>query len=218
MSRHGGGLGRVLRGVSRAALAPAAGPMKRRGVVARRAARRVARQVAAVPPRQLALRGVVGGAGAIALLIAPGGQLVGAGLVALLGVPALLAAVVRPGGAGPAVVLGAAAGAWAMRYGVSSAPLGPAFGLAAVLYLHHAAAALGAAMPATATVDGEILLRWGAQAAAVLGLTGVAAGGLRVLGRPAASPVLELVGIAAAVGLAALLVALARSGRREPAK
>jgi hypothetical protein len=116
------------------------------------------------------------------------------------------------------VVLGAAAGGWALRYGVHAAPPGPALALGALLYLHHLTAALCAAVPATAAVDREVLFRWAAQAAGVLGLTAAAAGALRLLGRPAASPALELVGIAAAVGLAALLVVLARAGRREPAQ
>jgi hypothetical protein len=192
--------------------------MRRRVVLVGRTVLRLARQLVGVPPPQLALRGVIGATGGLALRIAPAGQLVVAGLVALLGVPALLAAVIRPDGSGAAVVLGAAIGAWAARYGVSAAPLGSAFALAALLYLHHVTAALCAAMPATAAVDGAVLFHWGAYAAAVLGLTGVAAGALRLLGRPAPSPVLELVGIGAAVALAGLLVALARVGHREPAR
>jgi hypothetical protein len=171
-----------------------------------------------MPAEQLALRGVVAAAGLLALLIASGSQLVAAGLVALVGVPAALTAAVRPDGSGPTGVLAAAAGAWALRYGVAAAPLRPALALAVLLYLHHVTAALCAAVPPAAAIDRAVLLRWGAHVAGVLGCTVAAAGGLRLLGRPAASSPLELVGIAAAVALAGLLVLLARAGGRNPAQ
>lgn len=176
------------------------------------------RQVAALPAEQLALRGVLLAAGGLALLVAPAGRLAGAGLVALVGVPAVLTAAVRPDGSAPTAVLGAAAGAWALRYGVHAAPLGPALALAALLYLHHTTAALCAAVPPAAAIDRGVLLRWAGQVAAVLGLTAAAAGGLRLIGARAASPALELAGLVAAVGVAGLLVLLARAGRRGPAR
>ncbi|MEN3361302.1 MAG: hypothetical protein V7637_5284 [Mycobacteriales bacterium] len=188
---------------------------RRRIVLAGRAVRGSVRSAAGLPPAQLALRSALAGTGGLALLVAPAGQLVGAGLVALLGVPALLAAVLRPDGAGPAVVLGAAAAAWAMRYGVAAAPLAGALALAALLYLHHLTAALCAVMPVTASVEPELLLRWGAQAAGVLALAGAATAVVGLVGRPAASPVLEVAGLVAAVALAGLLVALARTGHRS---
>jgi hypothetical protein len=191
--------------------------MRRRAVLAGRRVARSARAVAALPAEQLVLRAVIGVAGGLALLIAPAGQLVGAGLIALLAVPALAAAVLRPDGAGPAGVLGAAIGAWAVRYGVTAAPLATAFVLSALLYVHHLTAALCAAVPPAAAIDREVLLRWAVHAAGVLALTGAAAGGLGLLGRPAPSAPLELLGIGAAVALAALLVLLARSGRQAPA-
>ncbi|HVQ91454.1 MAG TPA: hypothetical protein VMU51_10505 [Mycobacteriales bacterium] len=186
-------------------------------LAARSVHRRVRRSVdglAGLPAGQVALRGAVAGTGGLALLLAAAGQLLGAGLVALLGLPALLSAVLRPDGGGPAVVLGAAATAWAMRYGVAAPPLGATLALAALLYLHHLTAALGAAMPVDASIDPQLLLRWGAHAAGVLALTGLAATGLRLGGEPAASPVLEVAGLVGAVALAGLLVTLARTPRR----
>src|SRR5439155_12305343 len=118
----------------------------------RRAGRRAAGIVRAMPSVQLALRGLLAGTGALALLLAAGGRTVDPSLLVLLAVPALLAAVVRPAGAGPAVVLGAAATAWIVGYGVAAAPLGSTLVLAAVLYLHHLTAALLAAVPPTAAV------------------------------------------------------------------
>lgn len=163
----------------------------------------------AVRPAQLGLRCLVGGTGGAALLLVPAGQLVGAGLLALLAVPALLAAVVRPDGGGPAVVLGLAVAAWMLRYGVAAAPLGPAAVLAGLLYLHHLTAALCAALPPAAALDRTVLARWGAHAALVLALTGAVAAGVGLLGRPGASAPLELLGIVAAVGLAGIPVLLA---------
>jgi hypothetical protein len=171
--------------------------------------RRWTAAVRAVPPVQLGLRAVLAGTGGAALLLAPAGQLVAAGLLALTAVPALLAAVVRPDGGGPAAVLGLAVAAWALRYGVAAAPLGSAAVLAGLLYLHHLTAALCAALPPTAVPHRTVLARWGAHAALVLVLTGGLAAGLGLLGRPGASAPLELLGIAAAVGLAAVPVLLA---------
>jgi len=191
--------------------------VKRRWVLAGRRLRRTARSVAAMPPAQLGLRATLAAAGGLALLIAPAGQLLGAGLVALIALPALVAAVLRPDGGGPAVVMAAAAGAWAMRYGTASAPLDTALALAALLYLHHTTAALCAAMPPAAAVAPAVLLRWATQVAVVFALTAAAAAALRAVGHAPAAPALEVAGLAAAVGLAGLLVALARAAaRRRP--
>jgi hypothetical protein len=163
-----------------------------------------------VPPAQVGLRTVIGGTGAAALLLAPAGQLVGAGLLTLLAVPGLVAAMVRPDGGGPAAVLGLAVAAWAVRYGVTAAPLGSAAVLAGLLYVHHLTAALCAALPSTAAPGRAVLARWGAHAALVLVLTGAVAAAAGLLGRPAASPPLELLGLAVGVGLAGIPVLLAR--------
>jgi hypothetical protein len=176
----------------------------------RRAWRRAVGAVQTMPPAQRVLRGVIGGTGGAALLVAPGGRLVISGLLALLAVPAVIAAVLRPDAGGPAVVLAAAVAAWMFRYGVTAAPLDTAFVLAALLYLHHLTAALCAALPPTAVVDREVWLRWAAHALLVLGLAAVLAGGVRLLGRPAASGPLELLGIAVAVALVGIPVLLAR--------
>lgn len=176
----------------------------------RRAAGRVRDGVRRMPPTQLALRGVLVGSGGLALLVAPGGRLVVSGLLALLAVPALVVAAARPDGAGPAVVLGAAAAAWTTRYGVAAAPLGTTLALAAALYLHHLTAALLAGTPPAAAVDADVLARWGAHAALVLGVTGGIAALAGALGRPGPSVPLELAGIGVALALAAVLVLLAR--------
>ncbi|HYT10560.1 MAG TPA: hypothetical protein VEL73_07855, partial [Mycobacteriales bacterium] len=105
--------------------------------------------------------------GAGALLVAPG-RLSGPGLVALVGVLGLVAAAVRPDGPGPAVVLGAAALAWTVRYGTRPPPVAPTLLLAALLALHHQAAALAGALPPVATVQAAVLLRFGRHTVLVL--------------------------------------------------
>jgi hypothetical protein len=184
--------------------------MSRRGL-ARLATRRL-RRLREVPVTQLALRALLLLTGAAAVLIAPGGRLVLPGVVALIAVPALLSALVRPGGPGPAVVLGAAAGAWTIRYGLAAPPLDATLAVAGALAVHHATAALCAAMPVTARVEPAVVLRWAGQLAAVLALGGAVAAAVRLLGRSAASVPLELTGIAAVVLVAAVPVLLARRG------
>jgi hypothetical protein len=172
-----------------------------------------ARRLREVPPVQLALRALLLLTGAAALLIAPGGRLVLPGVLALAAVPALLAAVVRPDGQGPAVVLGAAAGAWTIRYGVAAPPWDATLAVAGALAVHHATAALCAAMPPTSRTEPAVVLRWAAHVGAVLALGGAVAVAVRLLGRPAASAPLEIAGVAAVVLVVAVPVLLARGGR-----
>jgi hypothetical protein len=185
--------------------------MNRQVLMAGRRLRRAAGSVRAIPLAQLGLRGALAVSGGLALLVAPAGQLVGAGLVALVAVPPLLSAVRRPDGAGPALVMAGAGAAWALRYSTGSAPLATALVLAALLYLHHTTAALCAAMPATAAVDPTVLLRWATQAVVVLAVTAAAASLLAALGHPPASATLEVAGLVAVIALAGALVALARA-------
>jgi hypothetical protein len=163
-----------------------------------------------VPVAQLALRALLLLAGAAALLIAPGGRLVLPGVLVLAAVPALLSAAIRPDGPGPGVVLGAAAGAWTIRYGAATPPWDATLALTGALAVHHATAALCAAMPPTSRPEPAVLLRWAAQVATVLAVGGGVAGAVRLLGRPAASVPLEIAGVAAVVLVAAAPVLLAR--------
>jgi hypothetical protein len=168
------------------------------------------RQLRRVPASQFALRALLLLTGAAALLIAPGGQLVLPGLVTALAVPALVIAVVRPDGGGPAVVLGAAAAAWTIRYGLSAPPLDATLAVAAALVIHHSTAALCAAMPPTSRIEPLVLLRWAGRLSLWLAVAGVVAAAVELLDRPAASAPLEFAGIAAAVAAAAVPVLLAR--------
>jgi hypothetical protein len=156
------------------------------------------------------LRAVLLASGVVALVLAPGGRLLGPGVVALVGALGLLVAVARPDGPGPAVVLGAASLAWVIRYGTSPPPVVPTLLLAAALAMHHQAAALDAALPPTARVDPAVLLRFGAHAAVVLALSSGTALVALGVARPGGSVPLELAGFAAAVAATAVLVALAR--------
>lgn len=159
----------------------------------------------------VALRVTVALSGAVALLAAPGGRLV-PGLVAVVGGAGLLVSVVRPGSAGPAVVLGAAALAWTARYGLHQPPVGGTVLLAAALVLHHQSAALAAALPPTAGVQADVLLRFGLHAVTVLVLSGAVAILTLAVGRPGGSVPLELAGLLAVVLVTAVPVLLARRG------
>ncbi len=169
-----------------------------------------ARRLRLVSPGQLAFRALLLLTGAAALLVAPGGRLILPGLLALVAVPALLAGVLNPDGAGPAVVLGAAGAAWTLRYGVSTPPVDATLAVAGAVAVHHSTAALCAAMAPTSRIDPAVVLRWAAQVAVVLAVAVAAAGAVRLLGRPGASVPLETAGVAAVVGLVAVAVFLAR--------
>jgi hypothetical protein len=182
--------------------------------------RRIARRAAApvdllrtLPGEQIALRGLLLVSGAAALTLAPGGRLVLAAALVLIGTPALVGAVAEPDGPGPALVLGTAVAAWVIRYGVAAPPLEITLALAVALALHHATAALCAAMVPTSRVEPVVVRRWAGRVAAGLVPAAGAAVAIRWLGRPAASVPLEFAGIAAVVVLVAAPVALSRLGR-----
>jgi len=178
-------------------------------MVARKAVRE-ARRLREVPVAPLVCRGLVLLTGAAALVIAPGGRLVLPGLMVLVAVPALLGAVLNPGGLGPGVVLGAAAAAWTIRYGVAAPPFAATLALAAALVLHHATAALGAAIGLAGRVEPAVVLRWAGQVGVVLAVAGALAAAARWLGHPPASVPLELAGLVAVVLVAAVPVLLRR--------
>ncbi|MFL6130722.1 MAG: hypothetical protein ACJ73E_16870 [Mycobacteriales bacterium] len=160
----------------------------------------------------LALRLTLLATGALALALAPDGRFGVPGAIAAAGVLGLLFAVPEPQGAGPAVVLGAAALSWAARHGSGSPPVGLTLLLAVLLAVHHQAAALAAALPVTARVDRRLLARFGGHVALVLGLSGLLAGLALGLARPGGSVPLELAGLTGAVVATAVLVLLGRGG------
>ncbi|HEX6756425.1 MAG TPA: hypothetical protein VF109_10850 [Mycobacteriales bacterium] len=166
--------------------------------------------VRAWAPVTLALRAIVLVTGATALVLAPGGQFGVAGLVALAGAVGLLVSVARPDSGGSAVVLGAAAIAWTVRYGLSRPPVAATLVLAVALALHHQAAALSAALPPTATAEPAVLLRFGLHTAVVLALSAAVAIVALAVGRPGGSVPLELAALVAVAVVTAVPVWLSR--------
>ena len=153
--------------------------------------------------------------GGAALALGPQGRTGMPLLVVAVGVVGLLAAVLQPHGAGPAVVLGAAALAWAAGSGRAAPPVPPTLLLALLLAVHHQAAALAAALPVTARVDRRLLVRAGTHVGLVLALSVLVAVLALGVARPGGSVPLELAGLAAAVlATGALVVA----GRVRPAR
>ena len=162
----------------------------------------------------LAVRAVMFAAGAGALVGAGwGGGLPLVGLV--VGALGLVAALVQPGGLGPAVVIGAAAAAWVVRYGLDPASATGTVLVALALAVHHQAAGLAAALPPTARVDPAILVRFARHGALVLALSAVVGALALLLARPAGSSSLELLGIVAVV-IAVVVPVLLSRGPREP--
>jgi hypothetical protein len=155
-------------------------------------------------------------AGGAALALAPNGRFGAPGMIAAVGALGLLLAVLQPEGAGPALVIGAAALAWAARHGSGSPPAGLTLLLAVLLAVHHQAAALAAALPVTARVHPRLLLRFGRHLALVLALSGLLAVLVLGIARPGGSVLLERAGLVGAVLAAAVLVLLGRL-RRAPA-
>jgi hypothetical protein len=161
------------------------------------------------------LRAVLVAAGAAALTgVGWGGGFL---LVAVVfGALGLVVALIRPGGLGPAVVIGGAATAWVLRYGGDPAPAAGTVLLALALAVHHQAAALAAALPPTAQVDRAILVRFARHGALVLAASAAIGAFALLLSRPAGSSSLELLGIVAVVVAVIVPVLLSRSGPREP--
>jgi hypothetical protein len=159
----------------------------------------------------LVLRAVLVVAGAGALALGGGGLAL---VPVILGALGLLAALVDPGGLGPGVVIGGAAGAWVLRYGADDASIAGTVLLALALAVHHQAAALAAALPPTARVHRDVLVRFARHGALVLGLTAVL--GVLALGlaRPGGSVPLEVLGLVAAVVAVTVPELLSRAGPR----
>jgi hypothetical protein len=155
-----------------------------------------------------------------ALLFAAGAGALAAGwdgrtsvLPVALGAMGLVAALVNPGGLGPAAVIGGAAAAWAIRYGVHDAPIAGTMLLALALAVHHQAAALAAALPSAARVQRAVLVRFARHGGLVLALTAVVGLALGVT-RPGGSVPLELLGLVAAVAAITVPVVLSRVAPR----
>lgn len=167
-------------------------------------------RVVDVGPVGLVLRSVVAVAGAVALLA---GWSAGVpAVLVVLGLLCLALAVRRPGGSGPALVLGAAAGAWAVKHGTGeAAPLAGTLLVALAAAAHHQAAALAAALPPGARVDRAVLVRFARHAGLVLGLTAAVAVFALAVARPGGSIPLEVLGLTAAVLAAAVPVLLGRA-------
>jgi hypothetical protein len=155
------------------------------------------------------------------LLIAGAGALVGAGwgggyplVGVVIGTLGLVAALIQPGGLGPAVVVGGAAAAWVLRYGGDPAPAAGTVLLALALAVHHQAAAVAAALPTTARVDRAVLVRFARHGGLVLAPSAAIGALALALARPAGSSSLELLGIVAVVVAVTVPVLLSRSGPR----
>jgi hypothetical protein len=157
----------------------------------------------------LAVRGTVWLTGTAALLLAAPPSM---RTVALLPVAVLVA---LPAAAGPG-------SGWVTLVeliaivGVAAAPdsVWRILSLAAVLYLHHTAAALGAALRTDAVIPRPVLRRWAERAGVVLAVSLPVGLGIAVLaGQAPAGPATGYLalGLAAAVALALLLAARSRS-------
>jgi hypothetical protein len=147
----------------------------------------------------------LGVAGAAALLLPVRPDPLALVLLAV-GTAALVRSLLRPGGSGPAVVLGAAAAEQAVAGGPGALRVGLlALALAAV----HAAAALAAVTPRAAAVERGVLLRWGGRTAATAAAGLLVVGGSTLL--PAPPPVAATVaGLLAVFGLLGGVLALRR--------
>jgi hypothetical protein len=152
----------------------------------------------------------------VLMLVAGAGALAGGGSgIALvpvgLGALGLIAALVEPGGLGPGVLIGGAAGAWLLRYGGGPAPITGTVLVALALAVHHQAAALAAALPPDAKVQRAVLMRFARHGVLVLLLTAVIGGLALGAARPGGSVPLEVLGVVAALVAIAVPVLLSRS-------
>jgi hypothetical protein len=122
--------------------------------------------------------------------------------------------VLLPDSAAPAVVLGVMVAEWLIAYGLrGSPPVGRTIALAADLYLVHTVAALCGALPPTAKLDDQLLVRWSGHVALTAVASAVLIGVGYAVGQLPGSLTLELVGLIGAVIVVAVPVWLAY-GRR----
>ncbi|HEX3811430.1 MAG TPA: hypothetical protein VHX59_01205 [Mycobacteriales bacterium] len=172
------------------------------------------RSARAMPAPQVGLRvllGVLGVAG-FAVLHQPWAS--AAGFLTVIGLLGVLATMVLPDSAAAALVLGTLIAEWLLAYGIhGSPPVVTTLLLALDLYLVHTVAALCGAMPASAELDRQLLVRWSGH----IGLTLVASGVVVAIGYGVGhlpgSLTLELLGLLGAVAVVAVPVWLVH-GRR----
>jgi hypothetical protein len=156
-------------------------------------------------PAALAVRGAVWSSGFVAVLLVavplidPGPAVVAAALLAALGAGFPRSGWV--GGLEVAVVLVVAGAVWLGQ----PVPIGTVAILAALLYLHHSAAALAAHLRTDALVSPAVLRRWAGRTAAVLaGSLVIGAGAVTV---PQTAPGWSASGLMAVAAAATVLIA-----------
>jgi hypothetical protein len=168
--------------------------------------------VRAMPAAQLLLRVVIVIVGVAAVLSLNQPWESGAGFMAVVALVGLLATIVAPHGAAPGFTMGVLVFAWILAYGLrGDPPVANTIGLAVTLYLLHSAAALAGAMPPTARPDGQLIVRWCAQASITLVASAVVIGIGYGMGRLQGSLTLELLGLAGVLLLVMTPVWLLRS-------
>lgn len=172
------------------------------------------RTTRAMPGLQLALRGLVAVLGVAGFVILDQPWASVSGVLTVIGLLALIGTVLLPDSAAPAVVLGVMVAEWLIAYGLrGSPPVGRTIALAADLYLVHTVAALCGALPPTARLERQLVVRWSGHVA----LTAVASAALigigYAVGQLPGSLTLELIGLVGAVVVVAVPVWLAY-GRR----
>jgi hypothetical protein len=151
---------------------------------------------------------LLAGAAALTAGLGAGGLPLAGAVVGALG---LVAALIRPGGLGPGVVIAGAAAAWLLRYGPDQPPIAGTVLLALALALHHQAAALAATLPVRARVHRDVLVRFAGHGGLVLALTAVVGVLAFGIARPGGSTPLEVLGLAAAVAAITVPVLLSRT-------
>jgi hypothetical protein len=170
-----------------------------------------------MPAAQVALRVVLLTTGGVALYLAQGGWSMPGGLVVLVGVAALFGSLAAPESVGPGIAVGAAALAWLLRWGLHDpVPATDTVVLAVLVYLFHTTAALLAALPPAAEVVSTVLVRWYSRALGVSLLTVLFGLVAMLAGRASGGMLVDLLGLAGVVVLAAVPVLLTRRNTRRP--
>jgi hypothetical protein len=163
-----------------------------------------------IPRSVLAVAGV-----AVALLPAPALNPIGVVLL-VAGLTALVRAVLRPDGPGPAVVLGLGALSW-LVFDADASPL-RLFAFALAVATTHSSAALAAGIPRAARLDRRTALRWAARTLATTAAGTVLVAASALLPRttsPATTVAAGVLAVTGAVvaGAVAVLRGVTRTGR-----
>jgi hypothetical protein len=121
-------------------------------------------------------------------------------------------AVARPAYAGALVVALAALIGWVVAYGTDvTPPIGRAIAFALALYLLHAAVALAASVPVRASISSAVVVAWARRCLPGVAAAVSAAAVLVLIGRPAGSLALDVVGLSAVLAAVGALVWLTRA-------